>query len=79
MGYFLKKGLYSALLHDIVRIDIKPNRNQEYDMRRFRHPFTLVELLCVVIVIALLAALSVKVTQIAYIIRRRFQGMTGLD
>ena len=36
-------------------------------MRRFRHPFTLVELLCVVIVIALLAALSVKVTQIAYL------------
>ena len=36
-------------------------------MRRFRHPFTLVELLCVVIVIALLAAMSVKVTQIAYL------------
>jgi len=36
-------------------------------MRRFRHPFTLVELLCVVIVISLLAALSVKVTQIAYL------------
>ena len=35
-------------------------------MRRFRHPFTLVELLCVVIVIALLAAMSVKITQIAY-------------
>ena len=36
-------------------------------MRRFRHPFTLVELLCVVIVIALLAALSVKITQVAYL------------
>ena len=36
-------------------------------MRRFRHPFTLVELLCVVIVIALLAAMSVKITQIAYL------------
>lgn len=35
-------------------------------MKRFRHPFTLVELLCVIIVIALLAAISVKVTQIAY-------------
>ena len=35
-------------------------------MKRFKHPFTLVELLCVIIVIALLAALSVKVTQIAY-------------
>ena len=35
-------------------------------MKRFKHPFTLVELLCVVIVIALLAAISVKVTQIAY-------------
>ena len=36
-------------------------------MRRFHHPFTLVELLCVVIVISLLAALSVKITQIAYL------------
>ena len=36
-------------------------------MRRSRHPFTLVELLCVVIVIALLAAMSVKITQIAYL------------
>ena len=36
-------------------------------MRRYRHPFTLVELLCVVIVIALLAGLSVKITQIAYL------------
>ena len=35
-------------------------------MKRFKHPFTLVELLCVIIVIALLAAISVKVTQIAY-------------
>ena len=35
-------------------------------MKRFRHPFTLVELLCVIIVIALLAAISIKVTQIAY-------------
>jgi type II secretory pathway pseudopilin PulG len=35
-------------------------------MKRFKHPFTLVELLCVVIVIALLAAISVKATQIAY-------------
>ena len=34
-------------------------------MRRF-HPFTLVELLCVVIVISLLAALSIQITQIAY-------------
>ena len=35
-------------------------------MKRFKHPFTLVELLCVIIVIALLAAISVKVTQVAY-------------
>ena len=35
-------------------------------MKRFKHPFTLVELLCVIIVIALLAAISIKVTQIAY-------------
>ena len=35
-------------------------------MKRFKRPFTLVELLCVIIVIALLAAISVKVTQIAY-------------
>ena len=35
-------------------------------MKRFKHPFTLVELLCVIIVIALLAAISVKITQIAY-------------
>ena len=35
-------------------------------MKRFKQPFTLVELLCVIIVIALLAAISVKVTQIAY-------------
>ena len=35
-------------------------------MKRFEHPFTLVELLCVIIVIALLAAISIKVTQIAY-------------
>ena len=35
-------------------------------MRRFKHPFTLVELLCVIIVLALLAALTIKVTQIAY-------------
>ena len=35
-------------------------------MKRFKRPFTLVELLCVIIVIALLAAISIKVTQIAY-------------
>ena len=35
-------------------------------MKRFKHPFTLVELLCVIIVIALLAAISVKVTQVVY-------------
>ncbi len=35
-------------------------------MKRLKHPFTLVELLCVIIVIALLAAISIKVTQIAY-------------
>ena len=35
-------------------------------MKRFKHPFTLVELLCVIIVIALLAAISIKITQIAY-------------
>ena len=35
-------------------------------MQRFTHPFTLVELLCVIIVLALLAAISVKATQIAY-------------
>ena len=35
-------------------------------MKRFKHPFTLVELLCVIIVLALLAAISIKVTQIAY-------------
>ena len=35
-------------------------------MKRFKHPFTLVELLCVIIVIALLAAISIKVTQVAY-------------
>jgi Tfp pilus assembly protein PilE len=35
-------------------------------MKRFKHPFTLVELLCVVIVIALLAAISLKATQLAY-------------
>ena len=35
-------------------------------MKRFKRPFTLVELLCVVIVIALLAAISIKATQIAY-------------
>ena len=35
-------------------------------MKRFKHPFTLVELLCVIIVIALLAAISIKVTQISY-------------
>ncbi|MBR4717334.1 MAG: type II secretion system protein GspG [Lentisphaeria bacterium] len=35
-------------------------------MKRFKHPFTLIELLCVIIVIALLAAISIKVTQIAY-------------
>lgn len=35
-------------------------------MKRLKRPFTLVELLCVIIVIALLAALSIKVTQIAY-------------
>lgn len=35
-------------------------------MKRFKHPFTLVELLCVVIVITLLAAISLKATQLAY-------------
>jgi len=35
-------------------------------MKRFKRPFTLIELLCVVIVIALLAAISIKVTQVAY-------------
>jgi len=35
-------------------------------MKRFKRPFTLVELLCVIIVIALLAAISIKATQIAY-------------
>ena len=35
-------------------------------MKRIKRPFTLVELLCVVIVIALLAAISIKVTQVAY-------------
>ena len=35
-------------------------------MKRLKRPFTLVELLCVIIVIALLAALSIKATQIAY-------------
>ena len=35
-------------------------------MKRFKRPFTVVELLCVIIVIALLAAISIKVTQIAY-------------
>ena len=35
-------------------------------MKRFKRPFTLVELLCVIIVLALLAAISIKATQIAY-------------
>jgi len=35
-------------------------------MKRLKRPFTLVEILCVIIVIALLAALSIKATQIAY-------------
>lgn len=35
-------------------------------MKRIKHTFTLVELLCVIIVLALLAAISIKVTQIAY-------------
>lgn len=35
-------------------------------MKRFKRPFTLVELLCVIVVIALLAAISIKVTQVAY-------------
>ena len=35
-------------------------------MKRIKKPFTLVELLCVIIVLALLAALSIKITQVAY-------------
>ena len=35
-------------------------------MKRVKYPFTLVELLCVIIVLALLAALSIKITQVAY-------------
>ena len=35
-------------------------------MKRLKRPFTMVELLCVIIVIALLAALSIKGTQMAY-------------
>lgn len=35
-------------------------------MKRFKRPFTLIELMCVIAVIALLAAISVKVTQVAY-------------
>ena len=35
-------------------------------MKRFKRPFTLVELLCVIIVLTLLAAISIKVTQLAY-------------
>lgn len=35
-------------------------------MKRFKHPFTLIEMMCVILVIALLAAISIKVTQIAY-------------
>ena len=35
-------------------------------MKRFKNPFTLVELLCVIIVILLLAAISIRVSQIVY-------------
>ena len=35
-------------------------------MNRIRRPFTLIELLCVIVVIAMLAAISIKITQIAY-------------
>ena len=35
-------------------------------MKRFKRPFTLIEMMCVILVIALLAAISIKVTQIAY-------------
>lgn len=35
-------------------------------MKRVKKNFTLVELLCVIIVLALLAALSIKITQVAY-------------
>ena len=35
-------------------------------MKRFKRPFTLVELLCVIIVLAMLAAIALKATQIAY-------------
>ena len=35
-------------------------------MKRLKRPFTLIELMCVSLVIALLAAISIKVTQVAY-------------
>ena len=35
-------------------------------MKRFKRPFTLIEMMCVILVIALLAAISIKATQIAY-------------
>ena len=35
-------------------------------MKRFKRPFTLIELMCVIVVIALLSAISFKVTQVAY-------------
>ncbi len=35
-------------------------------MKRFKHPFTLVELLCVIIVLMMLAAISIRISQIIF-------------
>lgn len=63
--YFTKIRLYSTGLHAIVRIG-KINIYPENAMKRFKHPFTLVELLCVIVVVMMLSAISIKVSQIVF-------------
>ena len=48
-------------------------------MMRFRNPFTLVELLCVIVVIMLLAGISIKVSQIVFQRMEESKAQTALE